>query len=182
MIRELDTRQTILPSAFAHAVLRVRDIDQSVAWYGAVLGMEVVFGSPFVCFMTYDDEHHRLALIKTPVAELAPPGAAGLDHLAYTLRDLGELLSTWKRLAGAGIEPAWCINHGPTTSLYYADPDGNRIEFQVDNFASEAELKRWFETDTFAKNPIGVEFDVQKLALRYEQGDPIEELLQQGAA
>ena len=48
--------------------------------------------------------------------------------------------------------------------------------------ASEAELKRWFETDTFAKNPIGVEFDVQKLALRYEQGDPIEELLQQGAA
>jgi hypothetical protein len=38
------------------------------------------------------------------------------------------------------------------------------------------------KSEAFAANPIGVVFDPEKLAARYEQGDPIEELLQQGAA
>jgi hypothetical protein len=38
------------------------------------------------------------------------------------------------------------------------------------------------KTEAFAKNPIGVVFDPKRLVARYEQGDPIEELLKQGAA
>ena len=48
--------------------------------------------------------------------------------------DSATCLYTYARLKGDGIEPYWCINHGPTTSLYYKDPDGNQIELQVDNF------------------------------------------------
>jgi hypothetical protein len=38
------------------------------------------------------------------------------------------------------------------------------------------------ESEAFAANPIGVGFDPEKLVERYQRGDPIEELLQPGAA
>jgi catechol-2,3-dioxygenase len=105
-----------------------------------------------------------------------------MDHVAYTFNELGDLLSHYVRLKNEGIKPVWTINHGPTTSMYYEDPDGNRVEFQVDNFETEAELKGWMSTDVFEKNPIGVQYDPDKLVARYEQGDPIEELVKQGSA
>ena len=182
MSRQLDSETLIRPSRFAHFVLRVRNLEESIAWYQAVVGMEIVHRAETIAFMTYDEEHHRLALAQTPVAELAPPGAAGLDHVAYTLDSLGDLLSTYRRLETKGILPAWPINHGLTTSLYYADPDGNRVEFQVEHFATAAELRGFMESEAFAANPIGVGFDPEKLALRYENGDPIEELVKQGSA
>ena len=38
------------------------------------------------------------------------------------------------------------------------------------------------EGQAFEKNPIGVEFDPEKLVERYLRGDPIEELIEQGSA
>jgi catechol-2,3-dioxygenase len=182
MKRALDSNQLVRPAKFAHVVLRVTDLAASVAWYRTVVGMEPVFENDFVAFMTYDEEHHRIALIATPQQEPAPRGAAGLDHFAYSLETLEDLLGTYLRLEKAGIRPAWSINHGPTTSLYYSDPDGNRVEFQVDNFESEQDLKGWMDGQAFAANPIGVEFDPAKLIERFEAGDPISELKRQGAA
>ena len=182
MSRTLDTQTALKPAYFAHFVLRVRDLEKSLAWYQTAVGMEVVNRSGPIAFLTFDEEHHRLALLQTPVQELAPPGAAGVDHVAYTFNELGDLLSHYVRLKNEGIKPVWTINHGPTTSMYYEDPDGNRVEFQVDNFETEAELKAWITSSEFAKNPIGVAFDPEKLIARYERGDPIEELVQQGSA
>ncbi len=181
MSRTLDATTLVRPARFAHAVLRTRHLDEAVAWYETVLGMQVVHRNDFLAFMTYDEEHHRLALVATGQQEQAPPGAAGLDDLAYTFLNLGELLGSYRRLEAKGILPVWSINHGPTTSLYYADPDGNRVELQIDNFASEAELEGWMQTGAFDKNPFGVDFDPGKLAARFENGDPIDELIQQGA-
>jgi catechol-2,3-dioxygenase len=181
MARHLDDTQVVHPTHFGHAVLRTRNLDEAIAWYGTVVGMRVVHRNPFIAFLTYDDEHHRLALVQTGEQAPAPPGAAGLDHLGYTLASLGDLLGTYRRLAAKGILPVWAINHGLTTSLYYADPDGIRVEFQVENFATKAELEGFMRSDAFAKNPIGIEFDPEKLAARYERGDPLPELLRQGA-
>jgi catechol-2,3-dioxygenase len=182
MKRPLEPRKTIRPAKFAHFVLRARNLEESIAWYQTLLGMEVVHSNDFIAFLTYDDEHHRLALVKTPVAAAAPPGAAGLDHVAYTFETLGDLLSTYCRLKEKGLLPVWTINHGPTTSLYYADPDGNRVELQIDNFETEADLKGWMQSGAFDANPIGVVFDPDELVNRYTQGDPLEELVKQGAA
>jgi catechol-2,3-dioxygenase len=180
--RALDSKTLIKPTKFAHFVLRVRNLEESIAWYQTVLGTELVHRAQKIAFMTYDEEHHRLALAETPVAADPPPGAPGLDHVAYTLTALGDLLGTYKRLKAQGIEPVWPINHGLTTSLYYQDPDGNRVEFQVENFETPEELRGYMESEAFEKNPIGVGFDPDKLVERYERGDPIDELLRQGAA
>ncbi len=169
-------------ASFAHFVLRCSDKSKSVEWYQAVLGMEIVHENPMLAFMTYDDEHHRIALVQTNFEGEVPVGAPGLDHVAYTLKSLGDLLSTYKRLKAKGIEPVWPINHGLTTSLYYADPDGNRVEFQVENYDTKEELNNFMHSDTFAANPIGVDFDPEKLLARYENGDPMEELIKQGSA
>jgi catechol-2,3-dioxygenase len=182
MKRPLDPKPLIRPAKFAHFVLRTRDLEASLAWYRKVVGMEVVFRNELIAFLTYDDEHHRMALVQTPQQQEPPPGAAGLDHVAYSFESLGDLLQHYKGLKAEGILPVWPINHGPTTSLYYADPEGNRVEFQVDNFATEAELKGWMESEAFAQNPIGVGFDPDVLLERYERGDPLAELVQQGSA
>lgn len=50
----------------------------------------------------------------------------------YTYGSVGDLLDTYVRLKNAGIESYWPVHHGTTMSLYYIDPDGNRMEFQVD--------------------------------------------------
>ena len=84
--RTLDSETPIKPEKFAHFVLRVRNIEESIAWYQTVLGMEIVQRGQKLAFLTYDEEHHRLALVETPVTAEAPPDAAGLDHVAYTLR------------------------------------------------------------------------------------------------
>lgn len=182
MTRTLDSSGPVKPTHFAHFVVRVRDIERSIAWYRTVLGMEIVHRNPTLAFLTYDDEHHRLAIAQTPVEESPPPGCVGVDHVAYSFATLGDLLGHYVRLKREGIRPVWPVNHGPTTSMYYEDPDGNRVEFQVDNFGSESQVKAWFESETFAQNPLGVSFDPDKLVARYEQGDPLEELVKQGAA
>ena len=81
------------------------------------------------------------------------------------------------RLKNGGIEPFWCINHGPTTSMYYKDPDANRVELQVDNFPSTDETNRWMQSGEFAANPIGVVYDPDELLKRYRAGEPLATLV-----
>jgi hypothetical protein len=88
-----------------------------------------------------------------------------------------ELLSTYRRLKAAGIVPHWPINHGVTTSMYYRDPDNNRVELQIDNFATPAELDGYFHSRAFAENPVGVTYDPEELCRRYEAGEAMADLL-----
>lgn len=170
------------PARLAHFVVRTARYDETVRWYQTVLGAAVVFANPMLTFMTYDDEHHRVAVVNIPGLADAAGGSAGLDHIAFTFATLGDLLHTFRRLAGDGITPYWCINHGPTTSLYYRDPNGVQVELQIDNFPSVDELNAWMRSGAFKKNPIGVEFDPEVLCARFERGDPPAELVLQGSA
>jgi catechol-2,3-dioxygenase len=171
-----------VPAKLAHFVVRTPHYEETVRWYEAVLGARVVFGNPMLSFLTYDDEHHRVAVINLPGLPEPPGAAAGIDHVAFTFATLGDLLHTYRRLKKTGIAPYWCINHGPTTSLYYRDPNAIQVELQIDNFASEDELRTWMRSGAFKRNPIGVEFDPDLLCERLDRGDPVGELLQQGSA
>jgi len=169
-------RGVVKPRQLAHVVRRTSRFEELVRWYCTVLGAEVVHSDGTLAFLTYDEEHHRIAIAGIPGLPDQPPMAAGTDHIAFTYGDLGDLLHTFRRLKAAGIEPFWCINHGPTTSLYYKDPDGSRVELQVDNLPTAEAIEGWMRTGQFAANPIGVVFDPEELVARYEAGEPIETL------
>ena len=169
--------ERIAPKKFAHFVLKTARFEEVIEWYRTVLQARIVSRNGMLCFLSYDEEHHRLAIAHMPQATAVTPGSAGVDHVAYTYAGLGELLATYRRLKAAGIEPVWCINHGPTTSMYYRDPDGLRVEMQIDNFATDAELNDYFKSADFQQNPIGVTYDPDDLARRYEAGASLGELL-----
>lgn len=170
------------PAKLAHVVLRTQRYDETVRWYRTVLGARIAFANPMLTFLTYDDEHHRIAVLNVPGLEDAPRFAAGVDHVAFTFATLDDLLHTHRRLQDEGIAPYWCINHGPTTSLYYRDPNGVQVELQIDNFATAEDLATWMRSGAFKQNPIGVEFDPAVLARRLADGDPLAELVTQGSA
>lgn len=167
----------ISPAKFAHFVLRSGQFERLAEWYRIVLNARLVFKNEMLCFLSYDDEHHRLAIINTPGAPVRDPDSTGTDHVAYSYRDLGELLATYRRLKAHGILPHWPINHGVTTSMYYRDPDNNRVELQIDNFPTVTELQGYFQSKAFAENPVGVTYDPDALCRRYEAGEPMAELL-----
>jgi catechol 2,3-dioxygenase-like lactoylglutathione lyase family enzyme len=165
-----DARRTC-PSKLAHVIILTFDITPMRDWYGRVLEAGITYENDQLCFMTYDDEHHRIGFARVP--ELGPRAntpVAGVDHFAFTYGNLAELLLTYRRLKEHRIEPFWAINHGPTTSLYYRDPDGNKIELQVDNFTVD-ECARFFADGNFDENPMGILFEPDDWIRRYEGGE-----------
>jgi len=174
--QKLAERGRVAPIKLAHIVRRTSRLDEMVTWYQTVLGAEVAHSDGMLAFLTYDDEHHRIAIAGIPGLQAQSDFVAGTDHVAFSYADLGDLLYTYARLKRAGIEPYWCINHGPTTSMYYKDPDGSRVELQVDNFPTAEACNRWMRSGDFAANPIGVVFDADDLLARYQAGEPIEQL------
>ena len=132
-------------------------------WYLKVLDGRVVHESPRGAFITYDEEHHRFAFVNFSAldprgSEVDRSGQIGVDHVAYTYASLRALLENWEQLKALGIEPYWAVHHGVTISLYYRDPDGNRMEFQIDSYPTPEETNAFMAGPGYAENPIGVEF------------------------
>jgi len=57
--------------------------------------------------------------------------------------------------------------------MYYRDPDGNRVELQIDNFPTAKEGQDWLKTPAFDRNPIGVQYDPDDLVKRFNAGVPV---------
>ncbi|MEM9286850.1 MAG: VOC family protein [Pseudomonadota bacterium] len=170
-------RGKIAPAKFAHVALRTSKYEEMIAWYSKVLEAEVVLGSPMASFLTYDEEHHRLAILNMPGLEDQDRRYAGTEHLAFTYESLDDLFATYERLAELGIMPFWTINHGGTLSLYYHDPDQTQVELQVDVFETNEALADWFQNSDFGMNPVGVKVDVPDLIARYRAGEDRDTIL-----
>jgi catechol 2,3-dioxygenase-like lactoylglutathione lyase family enzyme len=174
-----ENRGRISPTKFAHFVVRTTPecFEEMVQWYRNLLNAEIVFQNPFSCFMTYDSEHHRVAIIAIPGLVERPDNAVGVDHVAFTFANIGDLLFTYERLAAQGITPAMPMHHGPTLSMYYQDPQKNQVELQIDVFETADETDAFLKSEAFARNPIGVMFDPAELSKRHREGVPEAELI-----
>ena len=171
------------PRTFAHVVYRTRRFEQMLAWYTTVFDARVQQQDAALAFLTYDDEHHRfafanLAVLRPDTAETEKTGLVGVDHVAYTYGSLDDLLDNYAQLRAKGITPYWCVHHGLTVSMYYADPDGNQMEFQVECCASSDEANAFMTSPGFAANPVGVEYDPQQWLAQRQSGVAVAELLQ----
>jgi catechol-2,3-dioxygenase len=117
-----------------HAVLYVRDLDRSVAFYTEAMGFRVVNGFPGrAAFLQAagSTNDHDLGLFAIGAAagdSAAGRSTVGLYHLAWEVDTLAEL----RRLAAVLTEHGALVgasDHGTTKALYAHDPDG--IEFEV---------------------------------------------------
>jgi catechol 2,3-dioxygenase-like lactoylglutathione lyase family enzyme len=120
-----------------HAVLYVRDVERSVAFYRDVLGFRLLdvlpegFRGAAFLQAPGSTNDHDLGLFEIGSEAAASPagrGSVGLYHLAWEVDTLAELERLSQRLSEAGAL-AGASDHGTTKSLYAKDPDG--IEFEI---------------------------------------------------
>ncbi len=129
-----------------HAVLYVRDLQASLAFYRDLLGFRVIgdiFQGKAAALVGKDHRtHHELLLIEVgdaPGPDDAWGGAVrsqrrGLYHLGIKVGDsMDELRQAKADLTKAGIAIEGASDHTATWSLYVRDPDGNEVELYCDN-------------------------------------------------
>jgi catechol 2,3-dioxygenase-like lactoylglutathione lyase family enzyme len=166
-------KPVIKPAEFHHVGIKTRRPEEMIAFYQKLLGVEEVVSLPFAVFLAYDEEmaNHRLVLFTGDQFEgESDPKRIGLQHLAYQYAGIDELLEHYQALKASGIEPRWVTDHGPTMSFYYADPDGNIVELQIDNFGDTAGSLAFMRGPEFLANPLGTDVDPAKLIAARQAG------------
>lgn len=175
------TSTTLCPKLH-HVTMKTTRMDEMVDWYGRAVGMTTNHHGPFGAWMTNDEANHRVALLPAPGLRDDPEKIShtGMHHLAFEYDDVDQLMSTYERLRDDGITPHASLDHGLTTSLYYVDPDGNSVELQADNFGDWAASTEWMRTaPEFQENPIGVNFDPERMWRAWKDGTDAAELHRQ---
>ena len=119
-----------------HTMLRVGDLDKSLAFYKDVLGMSLLRRADYpdgrftLAFVGYGDEkdHTVLELTHnwdTPRYELG----SGYGHIAIEVEDAYKACEEVKKRGGKVTREAGPMKHGTTVIAFVEDPDGYKIEF-----------------------------------------------------
>ena len=169
----------VIPPAFHHVNLKTTRLQEMADFYRELVGAEVVFQDQVGAWLSNDAANHRIALLAFPnfVDDPEKETHTGMHHSAFEYSSFEDLNATYLRLKEAGITPALCLDHGMTLSYYYADPDGNNVELQVDNFGDWAKSKEWMRTSAeFKANPIGQFVAPELVAADHAGGKSFDEI------
>lgn len=126
-----------------HIVLKVRDARTSRDFYTRALGLKVAHEDDEggAVFLSFGVQHHDLALFQVATAEAPAATAPGLHHTAWQLGSFEELQVAYRELQAMGVAVDSTIAHNVTRSIYFHDPDGNRVELYCDLFDGFAEMQ-----------------------------------------
>ncbi len=122
-------------------VLRVKDLEGTVAFWRDLMQGEVhvdAAGERAVVRAPCGGAE-LLRLLAGPDAPAQPQGAPGLYHMALRVPDATALAWTYVALRRKGRSPYAAVNHGPSDSFYYRDPDLNEVEIYADRPPAEWE-------------------------------------------
>jgi catechol 2,3-dioxygenase len=167
------TATTVIHPKFHHFNLKTTRLQEMIDFYRTLVGAEVIFQDQVGAWLSNDDANHRIALLAFPnfVDDPEKETRTGMHHSAFEYASFDELNASYLRLREAGITPALCLDHGMTFSYYYADPDGNNVELQVDCFGDWQKSKEWMRTaEEFKANPIGQFVDPAHVASGHAAG------------
>jgi catechol-2,3-dioxygenase len=116
-----------------HIVLKVRDAQASKDFYVRTLGLKVAYDDRDhgAVFLSFGTQHHDLALFERATGEAPDPAQPGLHHTAWQLGSFDELQAAHRELRELGIAVN-AVGHNVTRSIYFHDPDGNRVELYCD--------------------------------------------------
>jgi len=116
-----------------HVLLKVADVERSKAFYRDLLGFEVVEQDPEHggVFMTLGEHGHTLDLspVDDPAtAQQLVANRLGVHHFAFQVDNYEALKDAYFTLKDHGIEEIRAVDHLSQKSIYFYDPDGNRLE------------------------------------------------------
>ena len=117
-----------------HVVLKVRDAARSRDFYVRTLGLKVAHEDldRGAVFLSFGREHHDLALFQLATGNAPDATQPGLHHMAWQLGSFEELREAHRELKAMGVPVEATIEHNVTRSVYFPDPDGNRVELYCD--------------------------------------------------
>ena len=120
----------------AHFGIFVFDVDLMVDFYTSVFRLTITdegigknFGHRLVFMSATEDQHHQLVL-SAGRSEKSPQST--VMQISFLVPDLAELRRNRDVALSKGATELRPMNHGNAWSLYYFDPEGNRIEVYLD--------------------------------------------------
>jgi catechol 2,3-dioxygenase-like lactoylglutathione lyase family enzyme len=121
--------------SFSHVGIFVTDIGAMADFYSRVLGFVVTDRGPLgereLAFLSRDpDEHHQLVLVSGRPPDL-PFNV--VNQISLKLSSLDALKTAHGMLLAEGVREFRCVTHGNAWSVYFPDPEGNRVELFVDS-------------------------------------------------
>lgn len=164
---------TTLRPPLHHINLKTIRFEEMIDFYVNVVGVEVIFKNEFAAFTSNDDAHHRIVFITLDGMrdDVDKISHTGVHHTAFDYGSLPELIATYERLRDDGVMPHMSVDHGMAMALYYSDPDGNSVELQVDNFATQREAQEYMRNSPeFRADPFGIYFDPELVAEELAKG------------
>jgi catechol-2,3-dioxygenase len=114
-----------------HIQLRVADLERSKAFYRDVLGFRVAEEDPKHgdLFMTLGEDFHTLDMAQHEGAKTAGgPARLGVAHIAFQVASYEVLGEAYRTLLEHGVRIERAMDHVNQRSIYFVDPDGNRLE------------------------------------------------------
>ncbi len=116
-----------------HVNLRVADLERSKTFYHDILGFRVAEEDPAHggVFMTLGEDFHTLDLGQHPSpgnAEGPSRTHIGVAHVAFQVASFEALREAYRTLLDHGVEIDRAVDHVNQRSIYFLDPDGNRLE------------------------------------------------------
>ena len=144
-------------ASFSHFGIHVTDVARMEDFYTRVVGLLVadrgqLSGGNTLVFLSHDpDEHHQMVLVSG-----RPPGSGYnvVNQISFKLPTLRDLQTMYARVKEEGIKEFRIVTHGNAWSIYFPDPEGNRVEFFVDT--------PWHTPQPLAE-PFDVEAPVDKI-------------------
>ena len=176
---------TVIHPKLHHVNLKTTRLQEMIDWYSTVVGADVTYQYDMGAWLTNDQANHRIALLAFPgfVDDPDKETRTGLHHSAFEYDGFEDLNASYLRLREQGIKPDMCLDHGMTLSYYYKDPDGNRVEMQIDVFGDWAASTEWMRTSPeFHVNPIGVFVDPEQIAHAAQAGQTFAEIHRRACA
>ena len=118
-----------------HTMLRVGDLDRSIAFYTDVLGMQLLRQKDYpdgkftLAFLGYGPESQQAAIELTYNWDVENYDVgSGFGHIALEVDDVYQACDQIKSKGGEIVREAGPMNAGTTICAFVKDPDGYQIE------------------------------------------------------
>jgi len=124
--------------AFSHMGIFATDVARMEDFYTRVMGftvtdrgdLETPRGKVFLVFMSRDPKEHHQVILASGRPEAA--GFNPINQISFRMAEFAGLREMHRRLEKEGVRDLYPVSHGNALSVYFLDPEGNRLELFVD--------------------------------------------------